>query len=165
MDIAPKLPALTLDDCELTIDGITGHGASRAVATIMTPGGDMHSAHLTREALIAFALELLALSSQMVEEGAYSTSDTVRRGVGAVSRRHADGVKRYYRIRDRMPVLQLAQRVLETSDDKTANTLLALLVHVEATGALPIKVNIDFKAAQESGGNLSQNDDSGSTQH
>lgn len=164
METAPKLPALKLADLSVEVDGITGHGASRANLSVSSPAGTA-TGQATREQIVAFAIELLALSGQMIEEGAYGTSDFIRTGTGHVTGRHHDGLKRYYRIRDRLPILQLAQRVLEATDDATANTLLALLVNVEATGKMPIKIEIDFKAAKAQVESASQKRDPSESKH
>lgn len=164
MDDTPKLPALELGDLSIRVAGITGHGASRASLVVSSPAEEL-SGLATREALVDFALALLQLSEQMIEEGAYGTSDTIRAGSVHVSSRHRDGLKRFYRIRDRLPILQLAQSVLEKADDGTANTLLALLAQAEATGALPIKVEIDFSASQEPEKPMSQSRDPSDSTH
>lgn len=150
MENAPSLPRLELGNSAtaVTVDGITGHGAARATFTLNTPAGDASGA-CTREALVSFALDLLALSGQMIDDAAYATSDTVREGEGLISRRHSDGLRRFFRLRARLPILQLAQGVLEKADDQTANTLLALLAQAQATGSLPIKVDVDFSATQD----------------
>lgn len=144
---APRLPILLIGNGAVQIEGITGHGASRATLTLRLDGTRVATENVTREGLVAFALGLLDLSEQMVDDRAYLTSDTVRDGRGAVSTRHGDGLKRFYRLQDRLPILQLAQRVVETADDGTANTLLTLLANVEATGQLPIRVQVDYKPA------------------
>ncbi|MCD0253123.1 hypothetical protein JWH16_04540 [Xanthomonas campestris pv. campestris] len=151
METAPTLPALRLAEFTIAVDGITGHGASRASLTARTSHGTVAS-DATRDDLVAFALELLKLSEQMIDDSAYSASDTIRFGAGMVSGRHKDGLLRYYRLRDRLPILTLMQQVLESADDKTASTLLQLLANVTATGNLPIKVEIDLTATQNHDG-------------
>lgn len=156
MEFASSLPRLELGASAVAVEGITGHGAARASLSLTTPQGAA-SGSCTRQALVSFALDLLALADQMIDDGAYATSDTIRGGEGHISSRHADGVKRFFRLRDRLPILQLAQAVLEQADDRTANTLLALLAQAQATGALPIKVDVDFRAAPYVGERASQN--------
>lgn len=145
----PALPRLHLGTHLLTVDSITTHGAARAMVSVRgheDPDCPAASAALTRDALVAFALGILDLSEHLVEDGAYHTSDSVRDGQATVSTRHRDGLRRYFRIRDRLPILQLAQRVLEKADDNTARKLLILLGHADATGQLPLEVNLDLTA-------------------
>jgi hypothetical protein len=160
----PKLPTLNLGDLSIGVKGITGHGASRASIAICTVAGTIEAA-ATREGLISFALDLLNLTDQMIDDGAYSTTDTIRSGVGRVSSRYDDALKRFYRLSDRLPILQLAQRVLEKADDKTANTLLLLLAEAEATGAFPFKVAVDLKAGALADESMSQKREPGDSTH
>jgi hypothetical protein len=151
METPPSLPTLVVGEHAIRVAGITGHGASRASIAI---DGDVVGACVglvTRDALVGFAIGLLDLSKQMIEDTAYGTSDSIRPGADNVPTRYRDAVRRFYRIRDRLPILQLAQRVLETADDKTAYTLLTLLAQADATGALPINVAIDITAAPAGG--------------
>ena len=146
---APALPQLRLGKHSLGIDSITTHGAARAVVSIReqgSAGGAIGTTTLTREALVSFAIGVLDLAEHLIEDAAYHTSDSVRDGQASVSARHQDAVRRYYRIRDRLPILQLAQRVMEKADDTTANGLLMLLGHCEATGRLPLQVKLDVSA-------------------
>lgn len=146
---APCLPTLLVGSAAVQIEGITGHGASRASLAMRVDGQRVATDSLTREELQVFALSLLDLTEQMVDDRAYLATDSVRDGRGAVSDRHGDGLKRFFRVKDRLPILQLAQRVIETADDATANTLLALLANVEATGNLPIVVQVGYSLAPE----------------
>lgn len=148
MQTGPQLPYLDLGDATFEVSGITGHGASRATFALSTSTELRSAGSVTREAVVKFALDLLHLSGQMIDDGAYATSDTIRDGIGHVSARHNDGLLRYYRLRDRLVILQLAQRVLEKAPDDTANTLLSLLAHAETTGIIPINVVVDLKTAE-----------------
>lgn len=144
---APSLPSLTIGKGALQIEGITGHGLARATAALRIDGQRIATEQLTREHLVSFALQLLELADALVDDRAYVTSDTVKDGRGVLSQRHGDSLRRFYRLQDRLPILQLAQRVLESADDETANTLLTLLANVEATGHMPVRVEVAFKAA------------------
>lgn len=166
MDTPPSLPTLVIGEHAVRVAGITGHGASRASIAIDGEAAGACVGLVTRDALVGFAIGLLDLCEQMVEDTAYGTSDSIRSGAGNVPTRHRDAVRRFYRIRDRLPILQLAQRVLETADDKTAYTLLTLLAQADATGALPINVAIDITAAPEGGTEpISQNRKPGDSTH
>lgn len=148
-DQAPALPQLAIGASNIIVESITGHGQSLANCVVRVDGQRVSTEQLDREAVIAFGLSLLQLGEQMIDGRAYLASDTVRDGLGVVSSRHNDGLKRFYRLRDRIPILQLAQSALETCDDETANTLLALLANVQATGQIPIRVQIGIAAIND----------------
>lgn len=150
-DESPAMPSLIVGSGMVYVESITGHGVSLASVVLRVDGQRLAAEPIGRERLVNFALGLLKLSQQMVDERAYLSSDTVQDGLGAVSTRHKDGLKRYYRLKDRLPILQLAQRVLESADDDTASTLLALLASADATGRLPVSVRIDVQSTQDSG--------------
>ncbi|MEI2263559.1 hypothetical protein OHC51_21620 [Stenotrophomonas indicatrix] len=166
METLPSLPTLIVGGHAIRVAGITGHGASRACIAIDGDDAGAHEGLVTRDALVGFAIGLLDICEQMIEDTAYGTSDSIRSGAGKVSTRYRDGVRRFYRIRDRLPILQLAQSVLETADDKTANILLTLLAQAKATGSLPINVAIDITAAsQDEGEPISQKREPGDSTH
>jgi hypothetical protein len=144
---APSLPSLTIGSGALHVEGITGHGLARATVALRLDGQRVATDNLTREQLTGFALQLMELADELVDDRAYATSDSVKDGRGVLSQRHGDSLRRFYRLQDRLPILQLAQRVLESADDETATTLLTLLANVAATGEMPFRVDVAFKAA------------------
>lgn len=146
-DSGPILPSLVVGTGAIQVESITGHGAARAALAMRLDGARVATESLTRETLFSFALELLDLCENMVDDRAYHTSDSMRDGKGAVSSRYEDGLRMHYRLRDRLPILQLAQRLLERADDETANTFLTLLASASTTGEIPIRVEVDFKHA------------------
>lgn len=148
-DESPTLPMLSVGTANVIVESITGHGRSLATCAVRLDGQRVTFDQLDREAVMTFGLQLLQLGEQMIDARAYLTSPSVRDGLGVVSTRHSDGLMRFYRLRDRIPLLQLFQSVLESCDDETANGLLALTANVQATGRLPIKVSIGVDAVNE----------------
>lgn len=152
----PILPKLALGPAyELSVDSITGHGRSYARLSVnrvppvanRAPRTLVDGAEVSRQELIEFSLQLLDLAEQMVDERAFVGS----LAAGSMNSqipflRAKDATQRYYKLVDRLPLLQLAQRALERCDDTTASTLTVMLGIAESTGKLPVRAQIGFKS-------------------
>lgn len=152
----PTLPKIALGPAyELTVDSITGHGRSFARLSVnrVPPVANraartlVDGAEVSRQELIEFGLQLLDLADQMVDDRAFAGS----LAAGSINSqipflRAKDATQRYYKLVDRLPLLQLAQRALERCDDTTASTLTVMLGIAESTGKLPVRAQIGFKS-------------------
>lgn len=149
-------PEIQLGSTLLAIDAIAGHGAESARFVTRRVGANGKAGRksiianaVPREQIAAYAIDLLELCELMVDGAAYTTTDALpqpgRARIGSI---RADAVKRHARLRDRLPLLMLAQRVIERADDEVTSTLLALLANMEATGKTPIRAVVDFHASE-----------------
>jgi hypothetical protein len=147
----PKLPVLRLADAgTIAVTAISGHGAAEATIEVQkaSQGRGNRPAvegRVNRQNLTLFALELLDLAEQMVHQDAYASSTALANNDvtrALIDRRRKDATQRYFRIVDRLPILQLCQRVLERCDDTVAQTLLLLLGHAEANGTMPVTAKV-----------------------
>lgn len=147
----PELPTLKLDALMVCVDRISGHGNARASLSVrrVSPAGQPGravacSSQVSRNDLIGFACGLLAVAEQMIDPKAFTSTDSFDEPhqAEALRKRSTDATKRYFRLQDRLPLLQLSQRVLERCSDEVANTLLALLANADATGVLPVKADV-----------------------
>lgn len=122
----------------------------------------------TRTQLIDLAFGLLDVADQMQPRATYAMSDTVHSGMSEptpsnatfhklaeearepdIDGRRRDTSARFQRLRQRMPELQLAQRVLERCSDEVALTLASLLVMVDQTGDLPLRAGVQLMPSEE----------------
>ncbi len=148
----PTLPALRFGEYIFTVDSITGHGAAEATLAVRRAerGGvasrRIPSGTVSRPALTSFALELLDLAEQMIHPGAYRESAELEATSShpIAQRRRREATQRYFRLVDRLPVLQLAQKVVETCDDHVIKTLLLLLAHADTHGTLPVNAKLEL---------------------
>ena len=152
---APELPCLDMGSHVVCVDRITGIGRSLATVSVrqQVDGQPLDRAVATtstldRDAITHFAMSLLDLADQMVHDRAYDSSSVLaQRERLVMQRRAADSTKRYFKLIDRLPLLQLAQRVLERCTDDTAKTLTLLLCDAEATGTLPVRAKVGVETS------------------
>lgn len=153
--MSPKLPTLKIGKFVVALESISGHGAARASFALKqsSPSGrscrDLDAGTVSRTDLTTFALNLLDIAEQMVHDEAYARSSAMNptdEARAILARRKKDATQRYFRITDRLPILLLAQRVLERCNDEVAQSLLMLLGHAEARGVLPVKVALQLDA-------------------
>jgi hypothetical protein len=151
----PTLPTLAIGKYAVVLESISGHGAARATFTLkqMTPSGrvsrEWDAGSVTRTDMTTFALNLLDIADQMMHDEAYSRSSALNPTEEAraiLARRKKDATQRYFRITERLPILLMAQRVIERCNDDVAQSLLMLLGHAEARGVLPLKVALQVDA-------------------
>ena len=161
----------------LTVDELTGYGAEYATLSLREikdkakglPGRRVKlNPATTRTQLIELAFGLLDVADQMQPKATYATSDTVHSGMAEptpanatfhklaeearepdIDGRRRDTSARFQRLRQRMPELQLAQRVFERCSDEVALTLASLLVMVDQTGDLPLRAGMQFMPSPE----------------
>lgn len=153
--MAPKLPAITIGDHVVAVDRISGHGNASATLAItrLTPTGkpsrEVDRQSVTRAELTAYALELLDLSEAMVHHGAYSSSISVpdRHQLAMVARRKQEAVLQYFRIEDRLPILQMCQRLLESCSDAMAKQLLLMMSYAQTQGRIPVNFDLQLNPA------------------
>jgi hypothetical protein len=149
-----KLPEIFIGELCIRVEQINGHGASHATLTARKKqrSGSLgkcvaSSETVPQQELVRFALELLALSEQMTHAGAFGASDLFQADHGHARRAHREcRTRRYFQITNRLPILQLAQRVLERCDDTTASTLLHLLANADATGKIPVRTRVEVSS-------------------
>jgi hypothetical protein len=155
--LSPKLPTLTIGKFAVALESISGHGAARAAFSLkqITPcgkiGREWDAGSVTRTEMTTFALNLLDIADQMMHDEAYSRSSALNptateEARAILERRKKDATQRYFRITERLPILLLAQRVIERCNDEVAQSLLMLLGHAEARGVLPLKVALQVDA-------------------
>lgn len=142
----------------LTVDRLYGSGAEYADLSFRDcnekgqPGKRIVVEFgVTRTEVIQAAFGLLDVADVMQPESTYAHSESVHSGLSEprpdslsflelnLAERKRDVVKNHQRLRERMPTLQLAQRVLERCNDEVAATLCALLVTADQTGDLPLR--------------------------
>lgn len=161
----------------LTVDELTGYGTEYATLSLREikdkakglPGRRVKlNPATTRTQLIELAFGLLDVADQMQPKATYAMSDTVHSGMSEptpsnatfhklaeearepdIDGRRRDNSMRFQRLRERMPELQLAQRVLERCSDEVALTLASLLVMVDQTGDLPLRVGMQVMPSPE----------------
>lgn len=147
----PELPSLKLNALMVSVERISGHGNARASMSVrrLSPDGEPAAAvacssHVSRNDLIGFACGLLGVAEQMIEPKAFTSTDSFAEPhqAEALRKRSSDATKRYFALQDRLPLLQLTQRVLERCSDEVAHTLLALLANADSTGVLPVKADV-----------------------
>jgi hypothetical protein len=166
-----------LFDHYLTVDELTGYGTEYATLSLREikdkakglPGRRVKlNPATTRTQLIELAFGLLDVADQMQPKATYATSDTVHSGMAEptpanatfhklaeearepdIDGRRRDTSARFQRLRQRMPELQLAQRVFERCSDEVALTLASLLVMVDQTGDLPLRAGMQFMPSPE----------------
>lgn len=162
----------------LTVDRLAGYGTEYADMSLRESNGKGQPGRrvkakfgVKRAEVIAMAFNLLDVAEMMQPDSTYATSDSVHSSKGESIPIHAgfnqlrrevrqpnidevDGRKRdvavrFERMRQRMPVLQLAQRVLERCEEDVAQTLSALLVMVDETGDLPLRAVMQVTPSPE----------------
>lgn len=166
-----------LFDHYLTVDELTGYGTEYATLSLREikdkakglPGRRVKlNPATTRTQLIELAFGLLDVADQMQPKATYATSDTVHSGMAEptpanatfhklaeearepdIDGRRRDTSARFQRLRQRMPELQLAQRVFERCSDEVALTLASLLVMVDQTGDLPLRAGMQVMPSPE----------------
>jgi len=153
MNQPPVLPSLSLGEVTIAVDSISGHGAAEATIEIRKIGATKRgnrttaSGRVNRQSLTLFALQLLDLAEQMMHPDAYASSTAMANSDvtrAMIDRRRKDSTQRYFRLIDRLPILQLSQRVLERCDDTVAQTLLLLLGHAEVSGTMPVSAKVQL---------------------
>lgn len=160
----------------LTVDDLSGYGTEYATLSLREiknkakgqPGRRIKLDQATRTKLIELAFGLLDVADQMQPKATYATSDTVHSGMAEpspanatfhklaeearepdIDGRRRDTSARWLRLQQRMPELQLAQRVLERCSDDVALTLASLLVMVDQTGDLPLRAGMQVMPSPE----------------
>lgn len=162
----------------LTIDRLAGYGTEYADMSLREnndkgqPGKRIKANFgVKRAEVIAMAFNLLDVADMMQPDSTYATSDSVHSSKGEsipvhagfnqlrrevrppdideVDGRKRDVAERFERLRQRMPELQLAQRVFERCSDEVALTLASLLVMVDQTGDLPLRAGMQFMPSPE----------------
>jgi hypothetical protein len=161
----------------LTVDDLTGYGSEFATVSLREiknkpkaqPGSRvMLNPATSRTQLIELAFGLLDVADQMQPKATFATSDTVHSGAAEptplnstfcklaqdspqpdIDRRRRDVSARFHRLRQRMPELQLAQRVLERCSDEVAMTLASLLFMADQTGDLPLRAGMQVAPSPE----------------
>lgn len=165
-----NLPPKRFFDFWLTVDDVSGHGSEYAILSLRgstprgRPGKRLAMKGMTRGEVVEIAFQLLDLADQMQPKTTYATSESVSTeqeplphsdaffsALDATTEmaRRRDVAERYRRLKSRMPLLQLAQRVLERCDDEIADTLHATLLGVAQTGTLPFSAFIEFREAPD----------------
>lgn len=160
----------------LTTEGVSGVGCEHATVGLRALGEDgapgtcvMVEHGLSRSDVIALAFGLLDIADQMQPLATYSTSSAVAGALtefapgnetftrlvaehaaasSSVAERRLDTAQRYRLLKERMPTLQLCQRVLERASKDVADTLYAMLSMADQCGNLPFRAGMSVAPSE-----------------